>query len=175
VKFESLSGEGYPSERLYTREEKRIVVWVPDQPVSLVRKLIAHLTQPLFLLYVLVVPRSIGAAGRYESTHSLTLDEAIDFLESHTNFLQGDGRHNFWVCSTEGSGRVVYDRHEKLFLYGDLRAYELVLQEAGFEKGEHLAPFPHAHYYNADFDSDQKSIVESEDFRWTPLVEGDDI
>jgi radical SAM superfamily enzyme with C-terminal helix-hairpin-helix motif len=160
---------------VYQRQDRRIVAWVPAKHVSLFRKLATYLHEPLFLLYVLVVPRTTADPGRYESTEPLELGEVDQFLNQYAGFLEGDGRHHLWVCSTDGSGRIVYDRHEMLFMYGDLDAFEFVLTEEGFEKGEPPEPFQHIHFYNAEFDCDERSITGSPDFRWCALKPGDEV
>ncbi len=158
----------------YVREENRIIAWLAREPVDLIQALLTELNPPFFLLYVLVVPRSASEPGRYESCRAYDEQEVIAFLEAYKEFLEQDGRHHFWIGSTEGSGRIVYDRHQMLFLYGNLNAFEQTLTRAGYQPARLPQLGEHVHLYHAEFDDFERQIVESGDFRWTPLLAADE-
>ena len=158
----------------YVREESRIVAWLDREPVDVIQALLTELNPPFFLLYVLVVPRSASEPGRYESCRAYDAHEVIGFLEVYREFLEQDGRHHFWIGSTDGSGRIVYDRHQMLFLYGNLHAFEQRLTRAGYQPAWLPQLGEHVHFYHAEFDDCERQIVEGGGFRWTPLLAADE-
>jgi hypothetical protein len=152
---------------------ERIVAGSPGGDPELFRDLVRAMTPPWGLLYVLHTPRGEGEPGRYQS--GLLEPDAFDvFLDRFGAFLQGDGRHDIWAHSPADSGTVVWDRHNLIYAYGPLDAFERVLTGRGFGAGHADAAFRHAHYYRSDFDGDANALLEAEDWHWSPLRPGDE-
>jgi hypothetical protein len=122
---------------------------------------------------VLVVPRSGGGAGRYQSPNPVTRDELRAFVERFGPFLEGDGRHHFWVASSDGEGTLVYDRHNVIYAYGDLTAYARALERLDCREGTVQIPVPHTHHYRAEHDIDQDALLRYWAWRHSPLQDQD--
>lgn len=76
---------------------ERLVIAPPRETIHVLKALLNLLPEPLWLLYVLVVPRGEGASGRYQSPHPLSREDVTDFLATFEAFLERDGRHNLWI------------------------------------------------------------------------------
>ena len=128
-----------------------------------------------YLLYVLLVPR-LGKreAGRYQSPGPLSFDQIAKFCRHFAPFFQGDGRHHFWIGSTDNSGLLIYDQHNWIYAYGDLEAYTRVLQSRGFTVGKIELPVPHSHGFNAEFDSAEDELAAYCNWTYFPLQPDDD-
>ncbi len=121
---------------------------------------------------MLVVPRG-ARPGRYQLTEWLDRSSLMSYLERYRAYFEGDGRHDIWLkCADESL--IVYDRHEILYLYGDLEGFIGVLEALGYRPGKVRVNFPHEHHYNGEFDNDQSSIVDSADYTHFDLVPGQD-
>ena len=127
-----------------------------------------------WLLYVLTVSRRQNELGRYQSPSPITFDQLQEFCWEYADYLEGDGRHHFWVASANGSGQLVYDRHNLIFAYGDLDDYERVLLRRGLTHGEVQIPAPHAHHYNETFDDAETKMVNHWNWSLSPLQTIDD-
>jgi len=86
----------------------------------LLRELLALLPEPLWVLYVLVTPRTEAAAGRYQSATPHTRIEVLALLDRFENYFASDGRHNLWLAAPP-AGQLVLDRHDVIYAYGRLR------------------------------------------------------
>lgn len=137
------------------------------------QRLAALWKSPCWMLYVLVVPRGEAPEGRYQSPAPADSAELDAFLRRFGPLLEGDGRHHFWLGAESGAGTVVYDRHDVIYAYGDLDAYETELRDLGCRPGEVRFPVPHTHRYNPEFDADARAL--HADRRWihSPLHEED--
>lgn len=87
-------------------------------------------------------------------------------------FLEQDGRHHVWLASPENM--LVYDRHQCIYAYGDLDAYERVLRARGFRPGQAELPVPHTHHYHAQFDDAEDEVMAYWAWRHSPLRDGDE-
>jgi len=122
------------------------------------------LEAPLFLLYVLHTPRGEGPAGRYQSP-PLELAEVEGFLRRRAAYLASDARFDLWAHSPSQSATVVWDRHDVVFGYGPLDAYEARLRALDFSRVPSLeVDVPHVHHYRVDFDIDARAVLA--DFDW---------
>jgi len=160
-------------ERVQSESGDRIVATVPGSGIDLILKLTEDTPGPYGILYVLVVPRKT-TPGRYQLKEWLDRSSFVTYLERYRAYFEGDGRHHIWVnCGDESL--VVYDRHETLFLYGDLEEFSGVLDDLGYSAGEVRIDFAHVHSYNEEFDDDELSIVNSDDYIYFDLVRSRDL
>lgn len=104
----------------------RIIIGALSSQTQLMSRLADVVAEPLLILYVLTVPRSENEPGPYP----LEREARREFLTSFAEFLERDGRHDFWLASPDGSATLVYDKHNVLYGYGPLDAFERVLEEA---------------------------------------------
>ena len=129
--------------------------------------------EPYGILYVLLVPRG-AEPGRYQLREWLDQSSLVAYLNRYRAYFEGDGRHHLWV-NCDDQSLIVYDRHETLHLYGDLDRFCGVLESLGYAAGDVRTDFPHAHHFNSEFDDDQFSIVNSDDYIRYDLVPNQDI
>lgn len=161
--FEQTSGAG------------RLVIAPSANHVSILIDLLQFMSEPLGILYVLVVPRGGSEPGRYESTSPVSKQQAVELLKRFTNYLESDGRHGIWVASMSSGDLLVYDRHNVIYAYGRLPEYENVLAGCGLTKVESVRfPSPHAHRYHAVFDQDERNLVRYWDWKRSPLRDSDE-
>lgn len=121
-----------------------------------------------------MVPRTAHAAGRYQSPTIEDFNDFREFLSRFKPFFEGDGRHQVWIAAPDQRQQIVYDRHEILYVYGDLKKTEDILVEAGFERSTIRISAPHTHHYNASFDSALADLMNWWDWKYSPLEPGDD-
>lgn len=133
-----------------TSGPERLRVGGGQQPVELLEQLSAGLTEPLFVLAVLRVPRT-GDPGRLES-NALTQQEVAHFLERFNELFANDARAQIWVGATDSTGLLILDEHDLIYAYGPLDAFEQIVIHAGYAPGRPAAPDPHEHHYNAELD-----------------------
>jgi hypothetical protein len=145
--------------------------------VSLLQELAFCIEEPFWLLYVLVVPRGGGEAGRYLSEQTFSFAQLRNFLSEFSAYLQSDGRHNLWIRSASGDGLLVYDRHNIIYAYGPLDQYIQVLRTAGLAQSDdqslHFAS-PHSHHYHAEFDESESRLLSEYTWEVSPLRPGDE-
>jgi hypothetical protein len=171
--------ERYEYANIWAREKTsgmdRLVIAPSTYYVHLLKKLLACIEAPYLLLYVLVVPRGEGEAGRYESEFSFTLEQVERFLDDHAASLENDARHNLWIRSASDNGLLVYDRHNVIYAYGPLEQFITALASKGLTESEEIRfPSPHAHQYHPEFDLDQQRILQQEMWIMSPLRSGDE-
>jgi hypothetical protein len=152
----------------------RIVVGASSGQIHLMSRLADVVGDPLFILYVLTEPRTDHEPGRYQSPYALERDEREAFLQTFGDFIECDGRHQFWLGAPDGSATLVYENHNLLYAYGPLESFKRTLSEAGLSEGPVEIPVPHVHYYHAEFDEDQARLVEHFEWLLTPLKPEDD-
>src|SRR5215467_3746388 len=95
-----------------------------------VRELVADLAGPFQLLYILHTTRVGSELGRYESP-VVSVAQVRDFLDQFGAFLSQGSRHDFWLRSHDDDATVVLDRHNLIYGYGPLAAFEAVLHRIG--------------------------------------------
>jgi len=159
-----------------TTGPERLIIAPSGQHVSLVLDLLSTMPEPFGILYVLVVPRGDEKPGRYQTPTPTSRYEAQQFLSRFKTFFEQDGRHNIWIASTAGSNsdQLVYDRHNVIYAYGDLQAFERVLVNRGLSRAESVSyPCPHVHWYNEEFDADARELLHRYQWKWFPLQDED--
>lgn len=170
----------YPNlwQRQKTTGPERLVLAPAARQVRLFTDLVARIPEPLGLLYVLLVPRGEGAAGRYECKTLLGRRSLTEFLERFSAYFEGDGRHHLWVASpgtTWGEhGQIIYDNHNLIYAYGPLSDFIAVAKNRGLSEGDVKIPCPHVHKYNAAFDRQAASLLNVYEWRHFPLPPDDD-
>lgn len=121
------------------------------------------------ILYVLVVPRNGTAEpGRYESPDFLQVEEVARFIDDFSEFFESDGRHHLWIACPDHA-TLVFDRHNVIYAYGDLEAFEAVADAHGMRRREFSIPIPHWHKYHAEYDAIERRLLKRWDWVYSPL------
>jgi hypothetical protein len=168
----------YPN--VWAREEttgggSRLVIAPARNQIDLLVRLTEAMSGPLWVLYVLVVPRGNGEPGRYQSSDPQDGEMIRSLLRDFKPFLELDGRHNVWIASESGSERLIYDRHNVIYAYGPASKWRLILSEAGLsEVASIIFPSPHSHHYHQSLDGEEQRMIASRDWRHSPLRASDE-
>ena len=159
-----------------TSGPERMVIAPVGDYVAIIEHLAAVMNEPLFVLYVLVIPRNGTAErGRYQSPLPISLGELRTFLRQFRSFLENDGRHHLRVGSADKSSLLVYDRHNVVYAYGPIEPFKRVLDAVGLCESEAIRfPVPHTHHYNAEFDEEEKRLLAHWPWKVFPLQETDE-
>lgn len=153
----------------------RLILAPAKKQIEALISLLDAMPEPMWLLYVHVVPRTTDEPGRYQSPVPQTRQAVEHFLRQFEAFLETDGRHHLWIASAESSALLVYDRHNVIYAYGPLA--ELQLHLAGMdlrEVDEISIPDPHSHHYHPSFDPDAERMFKLWDWHYTPLRSSDE-
>ena len=144
--------------------------------VSLLLSLSQALAEPFYFLYVLIVSRRTEHnEARYQSPE-LSMKKLHSFLSYNKNFFEQDGRHNLWIHSPANNATVVYDRHEIGYAYGPIELFKSILTSNDLKEVhaiEQYTSVPHEHYYHAEFDDEEASVIKTFDWQKSPLREQD--
>lgn len=159
-------------ERVRLKNRDSVVAAIANSGIDLILKLTDQSSGPFGILYVLVVPRRTQP-GRYQLKEWLDRVALVAYLETYRAYLEGDGRHHLWIKCGDNS-LIVYDRHETIYLYGDLEEFCGLLDSLGYSEGEVRIDFPHEHNYNCEFDDEERSIADSDEYMRFDLVPGQD-
>ncbi|HSI72403.1 MAG TPA: hypothetical protein VK934_04440 [Fimbriimonas sp.] len=152
---------------------RSVLVRCALDPIGFLSHVLNKAQGPVSLLYVLLLSRKDeNALGRYQSPY-IDVAEALHFLQRFREFLMSDARHELWIHSPE-SLDVVYDRHERIWIYGDIDSIVGWVEGAGIPK-EPLEPIPvpHSHHYHAEFDDDEDKVLGYWEWQRTPLRDAD--
>lgn len=163
----------YSHSPLYEVQKERVVTVAPASDPIVFEHLTACLNPPFFLLYILHTSRGEGDSGRYQSP-AISPSQVKAFLGRFDDFLRGDGRFDLWLHSPADHATVVWDRHDMVFAYGPIDAYEGALRRLGFMPGEPFVPFPHEHHYRDELDEQARDLLAAFDWRYSPLEEEDE-
>jgi hypothetical protein len=154
---------------------ERLVIAPGPTPVALLRELLPLLPEPLWVLYVLVTPRSDAPAGRYQSSQPHTRAEVESMLERFENYFACDGRHNLWLAAPP-AGQLVFDRHEVIYAYGPIAEIVTRLKTKDFAESEMIrVPVPHSHHFHEELDCDEHAILAHWEWLHSELQETDDL
>ena len=158
-----------------TTGPNRLAIAPRQKQTELLIDLMSTMDGPFGILYVLVVPRGGGMAGRYQSPEPLNADHVQSFLNRFRRFLEEDGRHSLWIASVNSSSLLVYDRHNIIYAYGDLdRIKQVLLHHSLEERGSLNLPVPHIHRYHAAYDELEDEILSSCDWIFSELRDSDE-
>jgi hypothetical protein len=149
---------------------QRLVATFAEDQISRLAHLAARMEAPFIVLYVLHTPRGEASPGRYQSP-DLDDAELRAFLSRFESYFLSDARFDLWIHSVTSQSTLVWDRHDKLFAYGLLDAFENALQDRGYhpEKEEAFTPVPHVHYYRQENDALARDLIARFDWRVTAL------
>lgn len=179
-KIEALVGDaqqpfdyGNVFSREIVRGVERLTIALDDGHDRCLRALTNQVMGPFRLLYVLHTTRTGAELGRYESPE-LTAEAVRAFLERFGRFLSEDARQDFWIRSHGDDATIVFDRHNLIYAYGPLDAFESVLRGLGVKAGAPASiPDPHVHHYHAERDDDERAVLQAFDWHVKPLRESD--
>ena len=146
-----------------TSGPERLRIGAGQRPVETLAALASQLTEPLFVLIVLRVPRE-GDEAKLES-HALTHGQVVHFLTEFRDLFENDARAQAWVGATSGDGLLVLDEHDLIYAYGPLDDLEAGLAGHGYTRGDPRVPDPHEHHYNHELDALEVRLREHWDWR----------
>ena len=179
VKIEALIGDTprtFEYGNVFAREEvgghPRLRIGVNQFQDACVRALASDLSGPFQLLYVLHTTRTGAELGRYESPE-LTAAAVEGFLHQFGRFLSEDSRHDLWVRSHDDDATIVLDRHNLIYAYGPLDAFEVAMQSLGARKGEPAVLGTHVHHYHPAWDEAERRVLRFFEWNIKPLRPGD--
>jgi hypothetical protein len=182
-KFGYLTSEGIDTPFVYsdtwavekTSGPERIKIGPSSGHVALLAELSKILREPMWLLYVLDVPRDESRPGRYQSQAPLARIELKTFLDRFREYFEFDGRHDIWIKEVSGPSLLVYDRHNVIYAYGSLEEFKQLLITKGLKQVPQVSfPAPHSHHYNAEYDLEQTAVLDYLPWKFSPLSEADD-
>lgn len=161
-------------ERQQTSGPERICIAPHSNQIDLLEELSEGFVGPSGILYVLVVPRGSGTAGRHQMARPMERIMLESFLARDRRFFEEDARHHLWIADVTGQDQIVYDRHNVIYAYGTLERFERVLRSRGLREGKVAVPVPHVHHYHGEYDEAERSILEEYDWIFSPLRPEDD-
>ncbi len=167
------SRDEYTHPNIWQREEfegwARLVIGARDGEIPLIIDLCREMNGPFGVLYEQTISLNGHGEGRYQNPKSIGFDELEAFSNKFRDFIEQDGRHNFWVMSISDEGQFIFDQHNMIYAYGDLDRYEVHLKSAGFSLGVVGIPSPHAHAYHSEFDQTHDELMAYWDWVKCPL------
>ena len=181
TKIEALVGhvaQPFQYGNVFSREEVRGIgrtrIALDREHVACLRSFLGCLAEPFQLLYVLHTSRTGAKLGRYESP-DLTFKEVQAFLAKFGGFLSGDSRHDFWLRSHGDDATIVWDRHNLIYAYGPLDAFEVALRSLGARADAPPSiPAPHVHHYHPEWDDSERAVLRAFDWTVKALRESDE-
>jgi hypothetical protein len=154
---------------------ERLVIAPGAAPVALLRELLPFLPEPIWVLYVLVTPRSDAPAGRYQSATPRTREDVLAMLDRFENYLASDGRHNLWLAAPP-AGQLVFDRHDVIYAYGPIAEIVARLKEKEFAETDMIrVPVPHSHHFHEELDCEEHAMLAHWEWLHSELQETDDL
>jgi hypothetical protein len=154
---------------------ERLVIAPGAAPIGLLRELLPLLPEPVWVLYVLVTPRSDAPAGRYQSAKPHTREEVLALLDRFESYLASDGRHNLWLAAPP-AGQLVLDRHEVIYAYGPIAEIVARLNEKELAEVDMIrVPVPHSHHFHEELDADEQAMLAHWEWMQSELQETDDL
>jgi hypothetical protein len=179
-------GDGMPKDQPWTYQNalaieepsgtQRLVIAPKSGHAGILERLIGIVPEPMQLLYVLVVPRGEGDAGRYQSSEPQSHEQVRRFLDEFRTFLETDGRQNLWIRSESGSAMLIYDRHDLIYGYGPVDEWKEILKQIGLIEVPSASikiPDPHSHHYHASCDAEASPLLAYLEWHHTPLRDQD--
>ncbi len=159
--------------KLYQNSESSIKISSNKNQVELLSKLLDNLNPPFYILYVLVVSRTNKKQRRYQSPLFKSKAEIIEFLENYKVYIETDGRHHIWICTTDNSGLLVYDQHNVIFGYGAIKQFQNTITKIGYKEKKFEFPIPHCHSFHAENDKYEEAIINHFEWELFPLESND--
>ena len=122
---------------------------------------------------MLIVSHLDSELARYQCPNPLTQTELEAFLSEFHDFFESDGRHHIWITSLPEKATLVYDRHDLIYAYGPLQRFADAVEQQGFQESAIIIPSPHAHCYQAEFDTSEAAVLNYWEWKTFPLTEQD--
>lgn len=141
-------------------------------PIDDLLRLVRGLEAEVWILIVLTVEYSGREPGRYASP-MIPWPDVEQSLMKYAPLLENDGRMCLWVCEATQAWKVIYDRHELFYIYGNADWFRDRLQLQGFSEGEVKLFGPHYHSYLREYDAMADELLNRWDFVRTELMDGD--
>jgi hypothetical protein len=182
VKFGVLAPDGatvpYDYGNVFCRQPsgkgERLVIGPTADQIALLCELASDFPKhQYYVLYVLVLSHA-EREGRYQSPLIESYDDLELFLWTFQTFLEGDGRHHIWIASAISGDLLVYDQHDIVFAYGNIRTLEERLRTMGYREQEFWYPVPHFHAYPPANVRKEQELLEYYEWHWSELQEGDE-
>ena len=152
---------------------RRLEVGLPKIATRTFRLLAEIMAEPFFVLYVLHTPRDEGEPGRYQS-EEISKAQLVTFMETFEGYFAGDARHDLWARSISDGDMIIWDRHNRIFAYGDLPKFAQRLGDLGFENNPPPTLGNHRHHYRPEFDNAAADVLSAFDWHRTPLRPADE-
>ncbi|MBP8004387.1 MAG: hypothetical protein KA044_05005, partial [Elusimicrobia bacterium] len=89
------------------------------------------------------------------------------------SFLNGDGRHDFLIEAPKEPATVLWDRHDLIFVEGNLDHALEVLTTLEFQRGELAVPTPHRHMIDETRNQEETDLLMVMDWQWAELLLAD--
>jgi hypothetical protein len=154
---------------------ERLVIAPGAAPLALLRDLLPLLPEPLWVLYVLITPRSDAPAGRYQSATPHTREEVLALLDRFESYFANDGRHNLWLAAPP-AGQLVLDRHEVIYAYGPIGEINSNVKQREFGEVDMIrVPVPHSHHFHEELDAEERAMLAHWEWLHSELQETDDL
>jgi len=152
----------------------RLVIAPANAQIDILLGLLEVMPEPMWLLYILVVPRTADEPGRYQGPDPQTRDGVRQFLKQFEVFLETDGRHHLWIACANSPAMLIYDRHNLIYAYGPLDSFKARLAEMNLEETNAISvPDPHSHHYHEHLDLDAARLMKLWSWNHTALRESD--
>ena len=150
-------------------EAERLAIAPAQGHVAIMLEALEWMQEPLGVLYFLLLSRRDNRPiGRYASDRPHSRSEVVRFLETYSDFFEGDGRHHLWVGGPTHRQLIVYDQHNLVYAYGDRAKWLVLLGRRGIREGKIELPVPHSHHFNAEFDEDEAAVLSYWGWRFSP-------
>ena len=153
----------------------RLVIGPTDSQIKLLDELAANFpTRRYYVLSLLLLSHAGRTPGRYQSPLIGGHEDLQLFIWTFQKFFEGDGRHHLWIASPGAPDLLVYDQHNVIFAYGNLDAFESVLQSHRYQYKGLWFPSPHAHGYDPANVSAEDELMSYFEWKYFELQPGDD-
>lgn len=176
-KFGSMEGEflyGNIFKQEVFPEWTRVTIGVDNDAIPLMLDIVKQWNGPYGILYVLPISRLGHECCRYQSPHPCTFDELKLFAYTFQEYFEGDGRHHIWFIDLESNNKLIYDKHNLIYVYGDDANVISLLEKCGFSEKEIQIPSPHQHRYNQEHDVQEDEIMGYFEWKKFPLQSHDE-
>lgn len=168
---------GQVGKRIFQHESfdwgDRFLATAGPAPITDLLRLVRGLEAEVWILIVLVVEYPGREPGRYASP-MIPWQELESCLLKYAPLIENDGRMCLWICEANQNWKVIYDRHELFYLYGDAEWFRDRLHVQGFQEGELKLFGPHYHSYLREYDAMADALLGRWDFQHTELLDGDE-
>lgn len=154
---------------------ERLVIGPSSSQIKLLDELASTFpNQRYYLLYILLVSHAGRRPGRYQSPLIDSYEDLQLFIWTFQLFFEGDGRHHLWIASPDSPALLVYDQHDVISAYGNLDAYETILEQHGYTHKAFWFPAPHWHGYEPANVNTEDELMSYFEWKYFELQAGDE-